>query len=59
VGIGVGGTFAVGALARIGASGGQLVHLTNADSAAAIRGSQSFGLPAVRGSPGIVDALSQ
>jgi hypothetical protein len=44
VGIGVGGSFAVGALARTAAGAGQLVHLTSADNAAAIRASQSLGL---------------
>lgn len=44
VGIGVGGSFAVGTLARIGAGSGQLVHLTSADSAAAIRASETLGL---------------
>jgi hypothetical protein len=44
IGIGVGGSFAVGALTRAGPGAAQLVHLTNADAAAAIRGSQTLGL---------------
>lgn len=44
IGVGVGGTFALGALSRAPAGAGQLVHLTSADSAAAIRGSQTLGL---------------
>ena len=43
IGIGVGGSFGVGVLSRAGAAG-QLVHLTSADSAAMIRGSQTLGL---------------
>lgn len=43
IGIGVGGSFGVGVLSKVGATG-QLVHLTNADAAAAIRGSQVLGL---------------
>lgn len=45
VGIGVGGSFALGSLTRL-APGvtSQLVHLTTAENAAAIRGSQTFGL---------------
>jgi hypothetical protein len=43
IGIGVGGTFGVGVVSKVGATG-QLVHLTNAESAAAIRGSQTLGL---------------
>ena len=44
VGIGVGGTFGVGMLSRVGPGTAQLVHLTNAERAAAIRGSQTLGL---------------
>lgn len=44
VGIGVGGSFAVGALARAGPGAVRLVHLTSAESAASIRGSQTLGL---------------
>jgi hypothetical protein len=44
VGIGVGGSFAVGALSRVGPGAAQLVHLTSADSAAAIRASETLGL---------------
>lgn len=44
VGIGAGGLFVLGALGRTAAGAGQLVHLTNADAAAAIRGSQMLGL---------------
>jgi hypothetical protein len=44
VGIGVGGSFAVGTLSRVAPGAAQLVHLTSADSAAAIRVSQSLGL---------------
>jgi len=44
VGFGVGGTFAVGALSRVAPGAAQLVHLTNADAAAAIRGSKMLGL---------------
>lgn len=44
IGIGAGSTFAVGALSRIPGGAGQLVHLTNADAAAAIRASQTLGL---------------
>jgi hypothetical protein len=44
IGIGVGGTFAVGALSRVGPGAARLVHLTNADAAEAIRGSQMLGL---------------
>jgi hypothetical protein len=44
IGVGLGGTFAVGALSRVGPGAAQLVHLTNADAAAAIRGSQTLGL---------------
>lgn len=44
VGVGIAGTFAVGALSRAPAGASQLVHLTNADSSAAIRASQTLGL---------------
>jgi hypothetical protein len=44
VGVGVAGSFAVGALSRVAPGAAQLVHLTNADAAAAIRGSQTLGL---------------
>jgi hypothetical protein len=44
VGIGVGGSFAVGTLSRVGAGAARLVHLTSADNAALIRGSQTLGL---------------
>lgn len=44
IGVGVAGTFAIGALSRVPAGSAQLVHLTTADSAAAIRGSQMLGL---------------
>ncbi len=44
VGVGLAGTFAVGALSRAPAGAGQLVHLTSADSATAIRGSEALGL---------------
>jgi hypothetical protein len=44
VGVGAAGSFAVGALTRVSAGAGQLVHLTAADSAAAIRASQTLGL---------------
>jgi hypothetical protein len=44
VGIGVGGSFAVGTLTRVGPGAAQLVHLTSADSAAAIRMSETLGL---------------
>lgn len=44
IGIGAGSTFAIGALSRVPAGAGQLVHLTSADSAALIRGSQTLGL---------------
>lgn len=44
VGVGVAGTFAVGALSKAAPGAAQFVHLTNADSAAAIRGSQTLGL---------------
>lgn len=44
IGVGVGGTFAVGALSRVGPGTAQLVHLTNAERAAAIRASQTLGL---------------
>lgn len=44
IGVGIGGSFAVGMLSRVGPSAGQLVHLTNAERAAAIRGSQTLGL---------------
>jgi hypothetical protein len=45
VGIGVGGSFAVGTLARMApAAGTQLVHLTSADAAATIRAQQTLGL---------------
>jgi hypothetical protein len=45
VGIGVGGSFAVGALTRVApGAGSQLVHLTRAESAAAIRASDTLGL---------------
>lgn len=44
VSIGVGGTFAIGALSRVTAGAGQLVHLTSADSAASIRASETLGL---------------
>lgn len=40
----VGGTFAIGALSRVTAGAGQLVHLTSADSAASIRASETLGL---------------
>ncbi|HKU39421.1 MAG TPA: hypothetical protein VJR89_14785 [Polyangiales bacterium] len=43
VGIGAGGSLAVGTLSRL-APASQLVHLTSADSAAAIRVSQTLGL---------------
>jgi hypothetical protein len=43
-GIGVGGSFAVGTLSRLAPGASQLVHLTNADSAAAIRASEALGL---------------
>ncbi|MBR0801754.1 hypothetical protein JQ615_41165 [Bradyrhizobium jicamae] len=45
IGIGVGGSFGIGMLSKAapGAASG-LVHLTNADSAAAIRGSETLGL---------------
>ncbi len=42
--IGVGSTFGVGLLSRAPAASGQLVHLTNATSADAIRASQTLGL---------------
>ncbi len=44
IGVGVGTTFAVGVLSRAAAGSGQLVHLTTADAAGAIRGSQTLGL---------------
>lgn len=44
IGVGAGSTFALGALSRVAAGPAQLVHLTNANSAAAIRGSQTLGL---------------
>lgn len=44
IGVGVGSTFAIGTLSRAAAGSAQLVHLTSADSAAAIRGSQTLGL---------------
>ncbi len=44
IGVGVGGTFAVGALSRVGPGAAQLVHLTGAERAAAIRASQTLGL---------------
>jgi hypothetical protein len=44
VSVGVGGTFAIGALSRVTAGAGQLVHLTSADSAASIRASETLGL---------------
>jgi Protein of unknown function (DUF4225) len=44
ISIGVGGTFAVGMLSKVAPGAGQLVHLTSADSASAIRTSQSLGL---------------
>lgn len=44
IGVGVGTTFAVGVLSRAAAGSGQLVHLTSADAAGAIRGSQTLGL---------------
>ena len=44
VGIGVGGSFAVGALSRVGPGAAQLVHLTSTDGAATIRASETLGL---------------
>lgn len=44
VGIGVGGSFGVGTLNKLGPGAAQLVHLTSADSAAAIRASETLGL---------------
>jgi hypothetical protein len=44
VGIGVGGSFAVGALSRAAPGASRLVHLTTPDAAAAIRASQTLGL---------------
>lgn len=44
VGIGVGGSFAVGALSRVGPGAAQLVHLTTPEAAAAIRASETLGL---------------
>lgn len=45
VGIGVGGSFAVGALTRVAPGAAtRLVHLTRPDSAAAIRASETLGL---------------
>jgi hypothetical protein len=44
IGIGVAGTFGVGVLTKTAAGSAQLVHLTNADAAAAIRASQTLGL---------------
>ncbi|MBV9488950.1 MAG: hypothetical protein JO069_04390 [Verrucomicrobia bacterium] len=44
IGVGIAGTFAVGSLTRVPAGASQLVHLTNADSAAAIRASETLGL---------------
>lgn len=45
VGIGVGGSFAVGALTRVApGAASRLVHLTSIDSAAAIRASETLGL---------------
>ena len=44
VGVGLGGSFAVGALSRVPAGAGQLVHLTSAENAAAIQVQQKLGL---------------
>lgn len=44
VGIGVGGSFALGTLSRVAPGAAQLVHLTSADSATAIRASETLGL---------------
>ena len=45
VGVGVGGSFAVGALTRVApGAASRLVHLTSVDSAAAIRASETLGL---------------
>jgi hypothetical protein len=45
VGLGVGGSFAVGALTRVApGAGSRLVHLTHPDAAAAIRASDTLGL---------------
>jgi hypothetical protein len=44
IGIGVGATFGVGVLTKTAAGSAQLVHLTNADAAAAIRASKTLGL---------------
>lgn len=45
VGLGVGGSFAVGTLTRVApGAASRLVHLTSADSAAAIRASETLGL---------------
>jgi hypothetical protein len=44
VGVGLGGSFAVGTLSRFAPSAGRLVHLTTAESAASIRASQTLGL---------------
>jgi hypothetical protein len=45
VGIGIGGSFAVGTLTRLApGAGSRLVHLTNADKAAKIRAQQTLGL---------------
>ena len=44
LGVGVAGTFGVGSLTRVAPGAARLVHLTSADSAAAIRASQTLGL---------------
>ena len=44
IGVGVGGSFGLGALSKTGPGAAQLVHLTNADSATAIRASAELGL---------------
>lgn len=44
VGVGVGGSLAVGTLTRVAPGASRLVHLTTTDSAAAIRASETLGL---------------
>lgn len=59
VGIGVGGSFAVGTLSRIAPRASRLVHLTTPDAAASIRASQTLGLPRVTtyaGPPSLANA---
>lgn len=59
VGVGVGGSFAVGTLSRIAPRASRPVHLTTPDAAASIRVSQTLGLPRVTtyaGPPSLANA---